>query len=94
MTRTEMIKRIARKLDGATKDEIKVILEATEQVIIDVIENKDRVQVFNCMYVSGVEKESCLMRNPYTGGKVKVPSRISPKALFTETFRKSLRNAK
>lgn len=94
MTRTEMIRRIAHKLDGATKDEVKIILEATEQVIIDVIENKDRVQVFNCLYVSGVEKESCFMRNPYTGGKVKVPSRISPKALFTESFKKSLRNDK
>ena len=94
MTRTEMVKRIARKLEGASQGDIKIMLDAIEQVMIEVIENKDRVQLFNCMYVSGDEKEACMMRNPYTGGKAKVPSRIRPKALFTDTFKKSLYNEK
>lgn len=91
MTKTDLISRVKEKLHGATKEDIRLILEATEQVIAEVIKEKDRVPLLSFLYVSGEEKEPRMMRNPYTGGKIQVGKRIAPKALFTASFRKSLR---
>lgn len=91
MTREQFIRLVSRKINGATIPEIKIILEATEQAVEEVIRNNDRAPLLKCLYVYGVEREPRLMRNPYTGGKVKVGKCTLPKANFTESFKRSLR---
>jgi nucleoid DNA-binding protein len=90
MRRIDFIGRVSSLLDGATRKDVKAVLEATGYVLKkDVINKKERVKLFDYLYISGYEKECAIRKNLYTGGKVEVPSHIKPKAEFTKSFKRS-----
>lgn len=92
MTRTEFLRKAALRLNGVSMGELRIILEVVEDELANVIRNKDRVQLFRYMFVSGRSTKPRIMRNPYTGGTTERPQCILPHAEFTLNFKRSLRN--
>jgi hypothetical protein len=74
MEREVFIQKVARILNGATRADVKVILEAVGLVLEkEVISQYDRVQLFSYLYISGYEKPGGLRRNVYNGSMVTIP---------------------
>ena len=93
MKHKELIKEITSRLDGATQKQVKVILKATQEVIREAIENKQRVKLFDYLFISGERKKAGIKRNVYTNTPVEVPAHTIPKAEFGRGFKLKLREA-
>lgn len=94
MHKEEFIRKVAARLNGATKEQIRVILLATQQVIEEAIYNQERVKVFDFLYVSGFETKPRKRRDPYHGKPIVIEPHLKPKAEFTVAFRNELRGIK
>lgn len=85
MKKAEFIKEIANRC-GATQKAVNEVIEATGEVILDVIANNDSVKFANVCTFKGVSKDARIARNPRTGESVNVPARDGyPKCSFTKT---------
>ena len=92
MEREVFIQKVARILNGATRADVKVILEAVGLVLEkEVISQYDRVQLFSYLYISGYEKPGGIRKNLYNGSTVIIPPHLQPRAEFTKSFKRKYR---
>lgn len=84
MKKTELIAAIAEKT-GATKKATEEFLNATSEVILEVIAKEDSVKLGDVCTFSGVTKEAHKARNPLTGETIDVPEKHGyPKCKFSK----------
>lgn len=92
MKRMEFISKVASILNGASQEDVRVVLEAVGLVLEnEVIAQYDRVKLFDYLYISGYEKPGGKRRNLYSGEFVQIPRHLQPHAEFTKSFKKKYR---
>ena len=92
MNRMDFIGKVAAILNGATKQDVKVVLEATGRILEEeIISKRERVKLFDYMYISGYEKPGGKRKNLYTGGMVNIPPHLQPHCEFTASFKRKYR---
>ncbi len=91
MTKNEFVKAVASASLGAlTQRQVAACMEAMSIALVDVVKAQDDVKLCNAVIISGVLKEAHEARNPATGGTVKVPAKIAPKAKFAKNFKEAI----
>ena len=75
MTTKEMLVEISGKTGFSQKD-IKTVIDAMGDVIIDCVKNCDEVKVMNGLTFCGVMKDAHEGRNPSTGDKIQIPAKV------------------
>ena len=86
MTNKDLISAVAKKTDFVTRD-VKTVLDALEEVIIQGVANEEEVKLFHGFSVVGTLKDEHIARNPQNGQDVLVPAKIVVKTKITPTFK-------
>ena len=90
MTRVELIAAVAKK-SGLTQRNIRVALDALEEVTVEALNEGDEVKPINGVIIGRVFKDEREYHNPQTGGKVVVPGRYAPRCRFTDGFKSQIK---
>lgn len=78
MNKGELVDAIAEKLDGATKKEIGLILDAATEVIQEAVSKGDKVTLVGFGSFEPRERSEREGRNPKTGEAMKIPATRVP----------------
>lgn len=90
MLRSSFIKTVAEKANF-TQGDVRLVLDAVEEVVGDIIRDSDNVKLFEGLYVEGVRVADRETTNYFTGEPLHVPEHIIPRARFTNNFKYKLR---
>ena len=74
MNKGQLIDYISKD-SGLTKVDIQKFINSTIKVVIDVLENGDRISVKGAGSLSVVERSKRTGRNPQTGAKINIPAK-------------------
>lgn len=84
------VKEVATKLNYTQKD-VREVLRGIDDIVLEHLKNGDQVRVTPSVTFDTTERKERTARNIVTGEPVKVPSRVVPKAKFSEPFKRELR---
>lgn len=86
----EFIRTIARKAEVTNADARKVC-DAISEVVKEEVAKENAVTIFKGLVVYGKRTEPRLWDNPLIGGTEELPSRVIPKARFSDEFKQELK---
>ena len=86
MNKVELIKAVAEATNNTQKD-IKVIMEAVQDVTYDALVNGDEVKLIDGITLSVVHKDARTARNPRTGESVMVDAKNAVRCKFGKTIK-------
>lgn len=79
MNKTDMIKVVASKIEGATQKDISVVVDAVFDTIKDTLVSGDKVAIAGFGTFEVIERAARTGRNPQTGVEMQIPASKSPK---------------
>ena len=87
----EFIKEVAKRA-GMTKIMARKIYDCMGEVVIEELAKENTVKMFKGLTIYGERQAERVWDCPLTGERLNLPSRVSPRAKFTEEFKSELRD--
>ncbi len=87
----EFIRMIARKA-GVTNDDARRVFDAMGEIAKEEITKENAVTIFKGLVLYGKRSKPRVWDNPLIGGTEELPSRVVPKARFSDEFKNHLRD--
>lgn len=79
MNKTELIKAVCSKLDGATQKDIDAVIGSLSEVITEELQAGGEVTIPGVGKLTVVERAARAGRNPATGETIQIPASKAPK---------------
>lgn len=86
----EFIKRIAERA-GVTQTVARKVYDAMGDIVCEEVSKENAVTMFKGLIVFGKRNNARVWENPLIGGQEELPSRIVPRARFSDEFKVRLR---
>ena len=87
MNKTEMIKSVASKIEGASQKDIGVVIDATIETIKETLANGEKIQLVGFGTFEVSERAERMGRNPKTGEEIVIPASKAPKFKAGKAFK-------
>lgn len=79
MNKTEMIRKVAEKIEGATKKDIAVVVDTVFETIKEAMSSGEKVSIAGFGNFEVVERAARMARNPRTGEEISIAASKAPK---------------
>lgn len=87
----EFIKKVAERA-GVTQLMARKIYDCMGDVVLEELAKENTVKMFKGLTIYGERRAERVWDCPLTGERLTLPSRVSPRAKFTEEFKSELRD--
>lgn len=87
MNRTEMIKSVASKIEGATQKDIAVVVDTLIETIVEAVASGDKVAIAGFGSFDVSERAERQGRNPKTGEAMTIAASKAPKFKAAKAFK-------
>ena len=87
MNKTQMVKEIAGRIEGASQKDIGVVIDATIETIKETLANGEKIQLVGFGTFEVSERAERMGRNPKTGEEIVIPASKSPKFKAGKAFK-------
>jgi integration host factor subunit beta len=90
MTRSSLIEKVAEKVDGLTLKQTEIVVETVFDSIRDALTRNEKIEIRGFGNFKLKERQPRNARNPKTGEKVDVPSKLAVRFKAGKALRESL----
>lgn len=87
MNKTEMISAVAEKIEGATKKDIAVVVDALLETIKETVASGEKITLAGFGNFEVTERAARTGRNPQTGESIEIAASKSPKFKAGKAFK-------
>lgn len=87
MNKTDMIKVVTSKIEGATQKDIGVVVDTVFDTIKDTLVSGDKVSIAGFGIFEVTERAARTGRNPQTGAEMQISASKSPKFKVSKSFK-------
>lgn len=87
MNRTEMIKNVASKIEGATQKDIAVVIDTLVETIVEAVASGEKVALAGFGTFDVAERAERQGRNPKTGEAMTIAASKAPKFKSAKAFK-------
>lgn len=91
MNRTEIIKVVSNRVDGATQKDVKVIVDTLFDVITETVATGEPVKIAGFGNFEVVERSERKGRNPQTNAEIVIPATKAPKFKPSTSFKDAVK---
>ena len=85
------IRKVAQRA-GVTQETARKVYDAIGEIVKEEVAKENAVTMFKGLIIFGKRNKARVWENPLIGGSEELPSRVVPKARFTDEFRNYLRD--
>jgi DNA-binding protein HU-beta len=93
MNKTELVKNVARQIDGATQKDVAVLVDIVLETIVNTVASGEKVSLAGFGNFEVVERAARMGRNPKTGEALEITASKNPKFHALTGFKNAVKNA-